>query len=93
MDAVALSAAVLVLAAFAVMFYLGVRYGRSAEQYVVAEALARYRHIDAAAGIAVTNLLKTLKADYDKAFLEVVDEIDQTIATAKKIVAAGEKAL
>ena len=90
---VSLSVAILVLGAFAVVFYLGTRYGRTAEQYVVAEALARYRHIDVAAGIAVTNLLNTLKADYAKAFLEVVDEIDQTIATAKKIVAAGEKAL
>jgi hypothetical protein len=84
MDAMSGLISAFVLAALAATFYGGVRYGRSAEQYVVAAVLARYRHVDAAAGVAVTSLLLRLKGSYIRAYTAVVDEVDQIAAETKK---------
>ena len=74
---------ILVVVGFLV-FYFGAQYGRRAEQYVVVEVLAKYRHVGAEAATAVSHILSTLTVGYTDAYLAVVDEVDQTIAAAKK---------
>jgi len=76
----------LILIAFGIAFgfYMGADHGRAAEQLLVARVLAEYRNVDAASAVFVARILGSLKRDYRKAYLAVVDEVDQLERDLKK---------
>ena len=75
---------VLVVVATFAVYFLGTRHGRDIETRTVAVALAKYRSLNNERAVTVNQILGALRADYRKAYTEVVDEIDQITLDLRK---------